>query len=296
MKSRLIIVLILSVFIIFPSYTTTIEDENITIGIAWRNDTSSSAFNRIKNYLEESGADVIVLEKAITDDLEYYSDGSIKDDYLQYDFSLTDEAAEIVKATDKIKAPASIDSVDLIVFTGGEDISPYLYDDSYLADEPIYNPDRDISDFLTLRLALDREIPVFGICRGMQLLAIYSGASLITDIPSLYENDDEAAYRHRSNDGGYTFHYVTVEEDSILSILKNEKVASSHHQAIDAASGGEYKVLAVDGDFIEAIEIPSSSFAYGIQFHPEYYSDYKDKKEWKVSLELLSRVIDKIDK
>ena len=58
----------------------------------------------------------------------------------------------------------------------------------------------------------------------------------------------------------------------------------------------EYKVLAVDGDIIEAIEIPSSSFAYGIQFHPEYYSDYKDKKEWKVSLELLSRVIDKIDK
>ena len=184
----------------------------------------------------------------------------------------------------------------MIVFTGGEDISPYLYDDSYLADEPIYNPDRDISDFLTLRLALDREIPVFGICRGMQLLAIYSGASLITDIPSLYENDDEAAYRHRSNDGGYTFHYVTVEEDSILSILKNEKVASSHHQAIDAASGGEYKVLAVDGDIIEAIEIPSSSFAYGIQFHPEYNSDYKDKKEWKVSLELQSRVIDKIDK
>ena len=293
MKVRTSLIVILSVFVLLSCRTIDETTKTPLVGIAWRNDTSSPSFNRIKEYLESGGAEVIVLEKATTSDLEYYSDGTIKDDYLQYDFSLTEEASQVVKTTENIVSPESLDRVDLVVFTGGEDLSPYLYGDSFLSDDPIYNPDRDVSDYLTLRLAMDKGIPVFGICRGMQLMAVYGESSLIIDLPCYFEIEEEK-YRHRSVDGGYTFHSLSVAENSLLSGIDLDNVASSHHQALDTASGGEYSTIATDGLIVEAIEIPSSSFAFGIQFHPEYYVDYKESEEWKSSLEILRRVLSQI--
>lgn len=290
MKFRTALILILFFFLFLVSCATTEKESRAPIvGIAWRDDTSSSAFKRVKEYLEEGGAEVIVLEKAMTADLEYYEDTAIKDDYLQFDFSLSSDAVDIVKTTENIIEPASLGKVDLVVFTGGEDISPYFYGDSYLSDYPIYNPDRDISDYLTMRLAMEKGIPIFGICRGMQMMAIYSGASLVIDLPQYFAERGEEEYRHRSVTDSYTFHSVTIVEDSFLSGLDLDRVASSHHQALLAGGSGDYKVLAVDGEIVEAIEIEPSS--YGIQFHPEFFVDFKDSKEWCVSLEILKKVI-----
>lgn len=271
-----------------------LEAEKPTVGIAWRGDTASPSFSRVVKYLEAAGAEVVVLEKATTEDLAYYKDGSLSDDYLQFDFSLTEEAVGIIGNTERINVPESLDKVDLIVFTGGEDLSPFFYNSDYLSDDPIYNPDRDASDYLTLRLAEEKEIPVFGICRGMQLLAVYSGASLIIDLPQYFSERGEYGYSHRSEDGSYTFHSLSFIEHSFLSGLVGENVASSHHQAVDPENKGKCRILALCEDVAEAIEIPFSAPAFGIQFHPEYYADYPESREWKESVSLLTSFLSSI--
>ena len=102
-------------------------------------------------------------------------------------------------------------------------------------------------------------------------------------------------YEHRSEDGGYTFHSISIVGDSFLSSLSLHSVASSHHQALDASSMGRVKPLAYKGEIVEAMEIPFSAPAFGIQFHPEYYYDYKDSVEWIESLALLKGFLSSID-
>ena len=185
-------------------------------------------------------------------------------------------------------AEAAVGDVGVVLFTGGEDISPTLY----YSPEPWhgieveidYNAERDVSDYLTMSYCLDCDIPVMGFCRGNQMLAVLSGGEMIQDIPTYFDSQSlEYRFQHRNEKSSpkayrdYAPHEVQVAAGSRLyGILGMEKLTgcpSWHHQAVKNV---DHTRLAVTGTtdtnglpMIEALERRDKTFALGIQFHPE---------------------------
>lgn len=168
------------------------------------------------------------------------------------------------------KAVAQALSCDGLLLPGGADIDPQLYGQE--TNEKCGKPNavRDVAEPAILQAFLKTKKPVLAICRGIQLLNVCKGGTLLQDIK------DKQQYKHMdffSRSG--SIHPVSVDKNSILySILKTENidVNSMHHQAIDKV-GAELTVTAksVDG-YVEAIELCNYPFCIGVQWHPEHMS------------------------
>ncbi len=275
----------------------------LVVGIAWRQDVKSPAFMRVVDYFSSAGFEVVSLGQVTSSSLEYYPDGTLADSNVNLDFSLTEECVEVLR-TCSVEVPTGVSDVDLIVFTGGEDISPTLYgkpfdlDSLDFSDMYVYNAERDASDYLLMRYALDNDIQVLGICRGMQMLAIASGYCLIEDLPTYYaSNGVSDAVMHRAVDEGYSFHEVFVESTDSHGLFDEGEVfivASSHHQAVDmfdmySDSDLTSFVYFTAFDRPEGVRIPEvmertdKTFAVGIQFHPEYFVYHPDVPGYEAS-------------
>ena len=162
-----------------------------------------------------------------------------------------------------------VDIVDGIIFTGGEDLSPL-----YFGEEPIREVDeicydRDTFEMELFKQAYEKAIPIFGICRGTQLINIALGGTIYQDI-----------YKQIPNIGGHTcpnnlqegHHNIIIENDTIMfDIFKKERlvVNSLHHQAVkDLGANLKTSSSSIDG-IIESIESTDDRFILGVQFHPE---------------------------
>ena len=141
----------------------------------------------------------------------------------------------VIPSYDNDKALVSLlDTLDGIVLSGGADIDP-----DYLGEEPLdcvsINPRRDAQELALVRLAVDRQIPVLGICRGIQVLTAAMGGKLYQDIKT--QHDRPCMEHSQTIARGLPSHDVTIEKDSLLySLLGKETVAvnSFHHQAVKA--------------------------------------------------------------
>lgn len=163
-----------------------------------------------------------------------------------------------------------IDTVDGILFAGGEDISPL-----YFGENPIgkINNTSTRRDFLELELfkkAWERDMPIFGICRGVQLMNVALGGTLYQDIDSQF---DGVLGHHPDNIGrDELYHTVKIKEGSrLFSIFNTDeiKVNSFHHQAIkDLGKGLTVNAKSSEG-IIEGVEAQDKRFAVGVQWHPE---------------------------
>ena len=269
-----------------------ITETGIRIGVAWRADTDSEFYTNICRAIEEAGGEAVLLEQVIDRDLPY-TDGMIAAEGITENDYLTLEYADIVKENtyhnsnaEEIFNNANVNSV---IFTGGEDISPTLTavsaDWHHIEEEKDYNATRDVSDYLLMTYCIDKDIPVMGFCRGMQMLAVVSGASMIQDIPAFYtEQGLTYSYEHRNEKASadsyrdYAPHDVSiVSKDSVIydifgtDTVKN--VPSWHHQAVLSVEGTPLAVTAVADTegyaIIEAIERTDKSLIMGFQFHPE---------------------------
>ncbi len=269
MKQFKIFLFVLSAMILVGCSTNKVEEKAL-IGVAWKPGQNEE----VMNFLAQTGADVIMLLKTTSDDIAYESDGSISYDYLNWDFSLNEEAATILKSTQSINVDDKIKDVDLLIFLGGEDVSPSLYTEEYeVFDEPIYNPERDASDYLLMRYAISNDIPTLGICRGMQMMYVVNGGTLIQDIPSYLEGlGDKELYLHRDEMGKKTFHSINIEDKKLAKIIKSGEVSSSHHQAVSNEVPNNVIPIAYTGPIIEAIKLKDHKNALGVQFHPEYFN------------------------
>lgn len=163
-----------------------------------------------------------------------------------------------------------INRLDGIIFTGGEDISPLLFNEEPLKETTEISYNRDRMEMELLRLAYKKKLPILGICRGLQVINVFLGGTLYQDIPSQIEN----AHGHVSAmDLTEGYHSIDlIKETRLFDIIKEEKIAvnSQHHQSIkDLGEGLKISCKAPDG-VIEGIEsIDSDRFLLGLQFHPE---------------------------
>ncbi|MGL4362234.1 MAG: gamma-glutamyl-gamma-aminobutyrate hydrolase family protein [Cellulosilyticaceae bacterium] len=179
------------------------------------------------------------------------------------------EPVLLPKVENMEQAKDVLTTVEAVVMTGGEDVDPCYYgDDNYelLGD---INEERDISDYWMIRAALEEDVPMLAICRGMQMLNIVCGGDVYKDIPSQYES----ALLHREiNPVDFSYHEIEVYEGNKFSDLigaGTHTVNSLHHQAIQKI-GKNLIVTAMSSDgIIEGLEYTEASYAIGTQFHPE---------------------------
>jgi len=157
-----------------------------------------------------------------------------------------------------------------LLLTGGEDIEPWRYGMREKASLCTCDPTRDTLEWALLEEALKRKMPILGICRGMQLINVFFGGTLITDI-SL---DVPGSMEHRGEEDDAR-HTVSIVRGSLLENIvgtMEDEVASSHHQAVEkVAQGFCISAKAPDG-VSEALECEDSEgkpFLLGVQWHPE---------------------------
>ena len=170
-----------------------------------------------------------------------------------------------------------MDVCDGFLFTGGPDINPFLFgEDTHLKCGNI-SAARDHLEFRLLSAAMDAGKPIFGICRGVQVLNVGLGGSLYQDIPSQTEREFPIAHQQPFY-YNIPCHRVNITENTLLhSICHGETqiaVNSSHHQCVHIpAPGLVVSAVAPDG-IIEAVEKPDyPNFFLGVQWHPEYLWD-----------------------
>ena len=157
-----------------------------------------------------------------------------------------------------------------IVLTGGGDMDPANYgrEDTLDICSGI-DPRRDSLDMLLVNIAFDNNIPILGVCRGMQVMNVNRGGTLFTDLPA-----EKQSYIHKKRVGDMEHDVYVTNGEKLHEISKclATIVNSNHHQAIDQlADGFSIQALAPDS-VIEAIwwdDLASQSFALGVMWHPE---------------------------
>ena len=258
----------------------------VRVGLAWQ--PNENAYDRVVRSVELAGGEAVILPQIRFDGIEYDGD-VISSKYLDGDGVLLQEYAELVKRS--TYHGTAIDSlmhgIDAVVFLGGQDISPTLFREpqpwhGIAGDE--CNATRDVSEYLTMAYCLDNDIPVLGLCRGIQMLAVVSGAMMIQDLGTYFSaqgveyNNLHRSVRDENGKRHYTPHDVQVIDQSSLlynTVLSDEikNVPSWHHQVAGSVEGTELKVTGITPtqgtDIIEAIERKDKTFALGVQFHPE---------------------------
>ena len=166
-------------------------------------------------------------------------------------------------------ASAVVSRLDGLVISGGPDVEPARYGEEPHPRVTRWRPDRDEWELALLEAAAAVGLPVLGVCRGMQVMAVGAGGALVQHVPDVVG--------HTGHDpGGDSFGdtSVTVAPGSRLSALVGDDVAvrCHHHQAVAAHPGFVPVARAGDGT-LEAIEAPGERFCVGVQWHPEMSAD-----------------------
>jgi putative glutamine amidotransferase len=165
---------------------------------------------------------------------------------------------------------AILDRLDALVLTGGPDVDPALYGATPHPTTDTPREARDATELALYRGARRRGMPVLGICRGLQVMAVAHGGTLHQDLASM-----DGTCTHREARGTFTDHGATLVAGSLAARLLDAQgvvVNSSHHQAV--ADPGDLTITGYASDgTIEACEDPSAPFVLGVQWHPEFLSD-----------------------
>lgn len=179
-----------------------------------------------------------------------------------------------------------LELIDGLMITGGAfDVSPELYGQSEKHDSVITKDNRTKFEFAITRGAIERGIPVLGICGGEQLLNVVLGGTLIQHIPDSIKNPLEHEQKNPRDEAG---HNIEIKAGSLLAKIvgKNQmEVNTAHHQAVDKVAPGLVVNATTSDGVIEGIELPAHPFCLGVQWHPEYHVDGGDEKIFEAFVE-----------
>jgi putative glutamine amidotransferase len=160
--------------------------------------------------------------------------------------------------------------LDGLLLAGGADVDPARYGATAGPHTTVVRPERDAAELAVLRAALDRDLPLLAICRGMQLLNVELGGDLLQHLP-----DIPGAGSHDTGAGLFASRKVRTAPGTRLDRLLGPTAAVDchHHQALDRiASGLTPSAWAEDG-LVEAVEASDRRFCLGVQWHPEAGDD-----------------------
>ncbi|HKF15215.1 MAG TPA: gamma-glutamyl-gamma-aminobutyrate hydrolase family protein [Gaiellaceae bacterium] len=166
----------------------------------------------------------------------------------------------------------TLDALDGVIFSGGGDLDPGLYDAEPHPETDEPRAARDAAELRMLEAALERDMPVLAVCRGSQVLNVARGGDLVQHLPEELGHD-----RHRHQPGSFSEHDVTVASESRLGALLGDRapVKSHHHQAYGRIGDGLREVAwAAEDGVVEGLEDPQKRFALGVLWHPEEGEDF----------------------
>ena len=154
-----------------------------------------------------------------------------------------------------------------LLLTGGSDVDPQLYGETAVPETEPPDPVRDAVEGALIDQALGRDLPLLAICRGMQILNVHLGGSLVQHLPTA------AHHVRRTKDRSLPAHQVTIEAGTRLAAIAGAEtwaVNSRHHQAVARLAPG-LQICARDPEdgTVEAVEMPSRRFVLAVQWHPE---------------------------
>lgn len=188
-----------------------------------------------------------------------YMDAVIESGGIPFVFPLSEDPKIIFEA---------LEEVDGLILSGGTDIDPKYYGEANSGKSLEINEFLDSCEAAVIRLALEADIPVLGICRGMQALNVFCGGSLIQDIPS----ERGISVTHSLTKPEIAFHKISVEKVSPLSDaigFGEHLINSYHHQAVKNIAPDFSSCAVAEDGIVEAIYHKNKKFILGVQWHPE---------------------------
>jgi putative glutamine amidotransferase len=198
------------------------------------------------------------------------------EDYRQATIHVGGEARVLDPSMSVADAAAGLDG---LLLTGGEDVAPERYGEVRRPTVVEVSEERDEFELALIEEARHRQLPILAICRGIQILNVACGGTLVQDIPSEIPGAIEHRFQVPPHQSFTLAHEIWIDKDTLLARVMRERLSdtdacsvnSRHHQAVkQVAPGFRVSATAPDG-VIEAIEDPGARFCLGVQWHPENF-------------------------
>jgi putative glutamine amidotransferase len=187
-----------------------------------------------------------------------------------YSDAVADAGGEPVLLPTASLSAGVVARLDGLVLAGGADVDPARYGEEAGPHTTVVRPERDASETAVLQAALDRDLPLLAICRGMQLLNVVLGGSLLQHLPAVPGTEP-----HQLGLGLYAERKVRTAPGSALDALigPGDVVQCHHHQALDRIAAGLTPSAWAEDGVVEGVEAAGRRFCLAVQWHPEAGED-----------------------
>lgn len=200
-------------------------------------------------------------------------------DYVRVAYSQSCEKAGLLPVLlpvteDSSVRAAQLDLMDGLLLSGGTDVHPRFYGAEVAPETQADDERRDEHEIALVRAAIARDLPILAICRGLQILNVALGGTLIQDLPT--EVSSEWAHRQGPDSSEKTHHAHLAPGSRVSEIFGGADrlaINSHHHQAVQDPAPGLVITARADDGVIEALEKPEARFVVGVQWHPENLYD-----------------------